>query len=522
MIEPTVKRPGDDDTVTEEQAEELMKCKRDIDYFASTYVYVDNSDYGEMLFSPRNYQQEMLSAYSDNRFIINVAPRQCGKTQSTVVFLLHQTIFFPYVKVGCAAQKQDQAKEILDRYKFSYERLPMWMKPAVKSYNELRVNLTNGSHVEVAATTANTFRGRSKTILYLDEFSHVPENVIQGFWTSLLPVISGGGKTGKTKIFISSTPNGTEGLFAKIYHDAVNNENSFFPLLTDHKQIPGRDEEWRKAMIEDMGSLEKYLQEFECAWISTKGTLIHPMKLEELKPTNPKKEIKDLRMFDDVKFKKLGLAVDVGTGIGKDYSAIQIFDIDTLDQVGEYRNNTLNTLDFTYEFIKIMQKFIDEGAKEIYYGIENNSIGNTVLSLIQASDDPLFEDARINQVDQNHKTKGLSTNTKTKMAGCMVFKNLVETDKLKIKSKYLITELKFFVKQGQTFKAESGMNDDLVMSCVILANMLKVVSNWEPNVYDNLNGVRISLGEDDDEPMPIVLDTDIDDFDDDDFGSIVI
>jgi hypothetical protein len=510
-----IKKIGDKDSVTQTQMKELIRCRDDIEYFAQNYVYVQNNNLGTVLFTPRDYQSDMINIYDKSRFSVVVAPRQCGKSQTTVVFLLHQTIFFRDIQIGVAANKLDQAKELLERFRFSYESLPFWMKPPVKSYNVFSVSFTNGSSVESAATTGNTFRGKSKTILYLDEFAHIKPNVLEEFWTSLLPVISSGGKDSRTKIIISSTPNGTEGLFAKLYHDAINDSNGFTPLFVDWRRIPGRDDEFKRQMMEKM-TYEKYMQEFESAFISTKGTLIAPFKLEDLKSKDPISKHGELRIFEPFKKRKLAIVADVGTGIGQDYSTIQIFDIDTLAQVGEYRDNRINTTDFTKEFIKIIRFFKNGGAREIYYTVEANSIGNTVIALLDASTDTILDDENVTMVNQRKsKHKGFTTSSKTKMSGCMTFKNLVEHDKFQLHSKFLISELKFFVKAGQTFKAETGMHDDLVMGCVILTNMLSELSNWEEGVFDNINDIDVQLDNEEDIPLPFMCGED--DFEDGEF-----
>jgi hypothetical protein len=54
-----------------------------------------------------------------------------------------------------------------------------------------------------------------------------------------------------------------------------------------------------------------------------------------------------------------------------------------------------------------------------------------------------------------------------KRIGCANIKTLVEGDKLKINSFKIIEEMSTFVKKGQSWQAEDGSNDDLMMCCVI-------------------------------------------------------
>ncbi len=61
---------------------------------------------------------------------------------------------------------------------------------------------------------------------------------------------------------------------------------------------------------------------------------------------------------------------------------------------------------------------------------------------------------------------GLKTSKQTKMIGCTNLKTLIESDKLLITDEQTITELITFSADKQSFKAEEGNNDDLVMTLV--------------------------------------------------------
>jgi hypothetical protein len=64
---------------------------------------------------------------------------------------------------------------------------------------------------------------------------------------------------------------------------------------------------------------------------------------------------------------------------------------------------------------------------------------------------------------------GLRTTKSTKRIGCNAFKTLVELDHLIINDYQLIFEISTFVMTKDSFEAEEGKNDDLVMCCVLFA-----------------------------------------------------
>lgn len=64
---------------TPEEIEELTKCASDIIYFANNFCYCLHGSKGYQPLTLRDYQEEMLRGYQDNRFSITCASRQIGK-----------------------------------------------------------------------------------------------------------------------------------------------------------------------------------------------------------------------------------------------------------------------------------------------------------------------------------------------------------------------------------------------------------------------------------------------------------
>ncbi len=59
--------------------------------------------------------------------------------------------------------------------------------------------------------------------------------------------------------------------------------------------------------------------------------------------------------------------------------------------------------------------------------------------------------------------------SKTKKIGCAILKRLVEEDKIFINDDRIIAELMAFVSKSNTYKAEEGQTDDMVMTLVFFA-----------------------------------------------------
>ena len=442
-------------------------------------------------------------------------------TAVLTAYILWRTTFNKDIKVGVAAHKGSGAKEIVARFKYAYEFLPSWMKAGVKAYNVFDVEFDNGSALVSQTTTGTTFRGLSMTMIYLDEFAFVAPRIADEFWTSLLPSTTAGDSAGEfdedgnpieaVKIIATSTPNGSEGLFARLWFQSQRDpDNSMFHgTRVYNEEVPNRDEAFKKKMLRSMTPLQ-YSQEFDCAFVSNKGTLINSQILEGIRGIEPENELlQGIRIYDPLPFlgKRIGISIDVAEGIGGDgdYTTIQFFDIDTLHQVAEFDNNEMTVSEFAKFFIQVLIMVFDQKAREVYYTVESNPIGLSVINLLRNSTATVLD--RAEMVSDNHRRGGILTTNKSKVAGCSMMKDLVENNRMFLHSKKLLSELKFFVKKGASFSAENGMHDDLVMGVVVFCNMLALIAKQDDFVHDNINKLDMidCIESADLQPMPFVF-----------------
>ena len=101
--------------------------------------------------------------------------------------------------------------------------------------------------------------------------------------------------------------------------------------------------------------------------------------------------------------------------------------------------------------------------------------------------------------------KGFNTTHGTKIAASTRLKYLIESGKMKINSKPLISELKSFIAQGVTFKAKSGEEDDLVSALLLIIRMSQVLADWDSRVFDNFSTNDGAIDDDYEMPMPIFV-----------------
>ena len=82
---------------------------------------------------------------------------------------------------------------------------------------------------------------------------------------------------------------------------------------------------------------------------------------------------------------------------------------------------------------------------------------------------------------------------------------MVENDKMLIRSKPLISELKGYVATGSSFQAKLGLTDDLVSATLLALRMMNVLKDWDPRVYSTFT--QADHDDSYDPPMPIFVST---------------
>ena len=488
-------------------------------YFCSNFLKIQHPVKGSIPFHPYPYQEELLRAYHNHRYTIAMLPRQSGKTTCASGYLLWYTMFVPEAQVLIAAHKYTGAQDIMNRYRYGYENLPDFIRAGVHSYNRNTIEYDNGSRIQATTTTENTGRGKSLSLIYCDEFAFVqPPEKAKEFWTALSPTLSTGGRC-----IITSTPNSDEDQFAMIWTEANNkfdeygNEqeegmNGFFPFFSHWSEHPERDESWAKQERAKIGD-ERFRREFDCEFLIFDETLINAVRLSELKGEDPYMTMGQTRWYKDIDPRCTYLvALDPSLGTGGDYSAIQVFEMPSMQQVAEWRHN-LTPVQQQAKHLKEICRYIHDRAQErggnvqIYYSVENNSVGESALICIanigEENIHGMFLSEPIRKGHVRRFRKGFNTTHKTKIASCSQMKHMIESQKMTIKSKPLISEFKNYVAHGIGFGAKRGENDDLVSALLLIVRMANILADWDPKIYELMTD---KLTEEQ-MPMPIFVST---------------
>ena len=486
------KKPGVKTQYTEDQVLELARCANDVAYFIEKYVKVVDPVRGAVDFIPYDYQKEIIRSINHYRNTIILAGRQLGKTTATAAYLLWYAMFKSDKTILIVANKLMTAIEVLDRIKYQYEQLPDWLRDAAAEYNKTSVKFSNGSRIVCRATSKSSANGLSISILYCDELSKVSPRIQKEFWSSVRPTLSTGGDC-----IITSTPDNDEDIFAQIWKGAENTideygnisevgVNGFKAVKAIWSAHPDRDEAWAKEERAALGE-EKFLREHECLFISEDSTLIDSMALTRLRSMEPKFSMGAFRWYKELTPGKTYIVMlDPSAGVGRDYAAIQVFEMPTMEQVGEWMHNKTpqrGQVQLMMQVLRYIQSQIGGGSEtDLYWSFENNSYGEGVLQLILEIGGDKFPGTLVNEpkgAGFNRKyRRGIATTPRSKLAACTKFKSFIDSDRMKIHSHGLIYQLKNYVANGVSFAGKTGVNDDLVASCLGIVRMMMMVAEW--------------------------------------------
>lgn len=484
---------------TQEQLQEYVKCAEDPIYFITNYCMIVTLDHGLQKFSLYPCQINKINVIHRNRMVILMEGRQQGKTTSSAAYILWYTLFQEAKTVAILANKASAAREVLDRYQIMYESLPKWMQQGVVTWNKGDIELENRSKVFTAATTASGIRGKTVNMLYIDEAAIIPNNIADAFFASVYPTISSGSDT---KILLSSTPLGYNH-FWKFWNDAEKGRNGFVPLFIPYWDIPGRDQAWADNQHRLLGDL-KFNQEVLCKFLGSSLTLVSANAISQMSPgeiiySKDGLDVyeKPVRESNEGPGRAYCLVADTAKGVGGDYSAFVIVDMTEMPYkvVAKYRDNKISPLLYPSVIYKVGTEYnnayvlIEINSSEQVADILYNEYEYDNIIFVNRSGDG----QTISGGFGGGRTQlGVVTDKRVKRIGCSNFKTLVEEKRLLIPDADIISEISTFIQVKNSYEADEGYHDDLVMPLVLFSwattnNYFKELSNINIRqvIYEN-------------------------------------
>jgi len=455
-------------------AEEYQKCAKSPIYFMKKYCKIQHPTRGKINFNLYEFQEDTLEELRENRYNVILKSRQTGISTLTAGFSLWKMVFNEDFNVLVIATKQEVAKNLITKVRVMNDYLPSWLKvPAVED-NKLSLRFNNGSHIKCTSASGDAGRSEALSLLVFDEAAFIDK--IEDIWVSAQSTLSTGGSA-----IVLSTPNGVGNWFHKTWVGAEDGTNAFNPIELHWSVHPERDQEWRDHQEELLGP-KGAAQECDCDFISSGEQVIDAGTLQFYKETHVEEPLEkggfdgNLWKWEYPDYSKSYMVVaDVARGDASDFSSAHVIDVETVEQVAEYRGQ-LDTKDFGNFLVSLATDY-----NNALLVIENSNIGWATIqqvinrgygNLFYMSKDLKYVDVE-NQLhnkynrEERNMTAGFSTNTKTRPLIISKLNDYFRERTVKIRSVRTIDELFTFIWKNGKAQAMRGYNDDLTMALAI-------------------------------------------------------
>ena len=473
--------------------QEFVQSRDNPAYFMSNYIKVTHPVRGLVPFKLYPFQETIVENIENHRFNVLRKFRQAGCTTIAGAYSLHFTNFNKHKTVVILSKGDTESTEVLDRIKIMHEELPSWLKQPITESNKHTLKFKNGSVIKSRPSGKQSGRSLAGSLLIIDEAAFI--EAIDTIWAAVYPIISTGGRA-----FVLSTVNGVGNWYYKIYNEALKKENAFNVIdieWMDHpeykrqegydllyKELEGKGvnvDEWEKITKINM-PYKQWLQEYECAFLGTGDTYLEGSILQRLvEDVSPEFEIKynnRMRVFKQSDpTRQYVMGVDTSLGRDRDYSAFQILDCYTGEQVAEFYSNRTPINEFA--------EIIDREAT--LYGTalvmpERNTIGENLI-------DWLFNIYEYENLWMEEGTDriGYLTTAKNKEFMLAKMEEFIRKQVIKINSKRTVEELlTFIIDDHNKIKADRGKHDDLIMSLALATFALHTLSENDLLEYSQI------------------------------------
>lgn len=116
-----LRKPNVTFKMSQDEIQEYIKCKTDVQYFAENYCWVKGEKGEPVQLKLRDYQKEILDNFFNNRFNILMASRQIGKCSSLLTSILiydNELKVYKIMKFFELIYESKKIKSIYDHIKY--------------------------------------------------------------------------------------------------------------------------------------------------------------------------------------------------------------------------------------------------------------------------------------------------------------------------------------------------------------------------------------------------------------------
>jgi len=512
---------------------EIIKCTKSPAYYLENYGKVYNSQKGYVPFKLYSYQKDALNDFENKRYNIILKSRQTGLSTLSAGYIAWMVIFFQAKEIVVVADKADNAMGFIRKVKTFVSKSPSWLTPTITSDNKKSLEFGNGSRVMAQATTRNSGRSETLSLLVIDEAGIIDSGKVDELWEAAYPTLSTGGKA-----IIISTPKGVGNFYHRQWLSAVNKESDFNPITIHWTQNPfyGKDVEWNciekecgkkqesNHVIGDkceycgcqikptspwyvnackqLGDPRKIAQEYDMDFLGSGDNVILAEHITAMESKHVRPPLRvggfdhNLWIWEEpIEDEEYLIVADVARGDGADFSAAHVIKLSNKEQVAEYKAKLPPDT-----FAKLLIG-IGEQYNTALIAVEANNIGYaTCLKLVDMEYRNVFYsqkgqyNKRINMKKYKQPTvPGFQTTSSSRPLIISQLEEDVRTMKVIIHSSRMTQELRTLIWHNGKAEATAGYNDDLTMALgiglLIIATTLKDIEDSKIILNETLRGI---------------------------------
>jgi len=469
----------------QKQIKEIVRCGKDASHFINNYVKIQHPTRGLIPFDTYDFQDDCIIDFVNHRFNIILKSRQLGISTLSACYAVWLAVFYKDKNILVIATKLAVAQNFIKKVKTALKSMPGWLLlPELTSANKQGVEFSNGSTIKAIPTSDDAGRSEALSLLIVDEAAFIRN--FEELWMGLYSTLSTGGRT-----IVLSTPNGVGDKYHELCSAAENGENEFNFIKLMWDAHPERDEAWFATETKNM-SKKQIAQELMCDFAASGDTFLQSTDLEKisLKIRNPiERWGHDMGVWTWKYYlsdHKYVISADISRGDASDYSAFHIFDINTSEQVAEYKGK------IPPDQFAVLLAEAGNRYGEALICPENNTYGYaTVMKLVEIGYKNLYFK---NEKDKYHALYsgaapevskiGFQTNVKTRGQILTKFEEVIRTGTVHFYSTRFYDEMKTFIWKGKKAQAQKGKSDDLIMAAAIGIWLFDTNASYNSQTHD--------------------------------------
>jgi hypothetical protein len=458
---------------------------RAFEYFCKRFAKIQRGDQ-EIPFNLRETQEITVGHLSARQNIVILKARQVGFSTLFANYALWKVLTGDSYSVLFLSRNREEAVYLLSKAKFTYARLPMWLKkrlPKLNRSNEQRMMFANHSGITSLPSRKDAARGRTTSLLIADEFASLEDQ--EEAWAAMRPATDIGGQ-----VVVLSTAKGSGDLFETLWNKATTKAMKFTPLFFSWRSA--FDADWyeaKKAELLPWQLAQEHPNDPEEAFVKSGNAVFDLDKIKSMMPSDPMEG--DLVIDEKgTKFKvrkggllrvwelpedeaKYVIGVDIAEGLEHgDRSVAVVLRADTGECAAIFTCR-IAPWEFAQEVVQVADWY-----NRALIGPERNNHGHAFIrSLVEQSYFPIFRHRRATSRREKETDElGWLTTPKTKAYMISQLDQFMEEHN--INDVVTLAELRTY-KRDERGKMSGSPFDDHVMAYAIAVEMLNHVFDSE-------------------------------------------